>query len=70
MPADPSMATDPAGRLRLASQMERLREMIDEGEIEEREGDRQYGQMARRLVGDVEYNRAQQRHLARRRALP
>lgn len=66
MASDPTMATDPAERLRLVSQMERLREMIDEGEVDVREGDRQYGQMARRLIGDVEYMRAQQRSLARR----
>lgn len=63
MSDDPTMATDPAERARLAHQMEHLREMIAEGEIGEREGDRQYGQMARRLIGDRAFDEA----VARRR---
>jgi hypothetical protein len=57
MTVDPTKATDPAEIARLCHLMERLREMIDEGDVDERDGDRQYGQMARRLIGDVEYAR-------------
>lgn len=43
----------------IATEMERLREMHDEGEISDRDFDRQYGALARQLLGEEEYQRLQ-----------
>lgn len=43
----------------IAFRMERLREMVDEGEISPRAFKREYGALSRQLLGDREYEHAQ-----------
>jgi len=54
-------------KARIAQQMENLREMLEDGEISPLEFKRQNGPLARRLLGDREYEHLRKRKRQERR---